>query len=281
MELLKPRVERLGFFRPIIPSEPDSQLELIQRRYQARASLLRSRRRRRARSGLRRAAQARRGGVQGTRAALRLHPLRGHRLRRCHLRPRLRPQRRPRERARGAGARRRQGRLPDETVAAVQAARNSLKHKGCTIFGVLVNRVPEERRRDHCKVSPQNGDEPVYVMPERAELAYATIGEVAEDARRDHPRGPGESVEPRGARHPRCRDERRALHRRSGRRLARDRPGRPGRHPRREPRIDRLTRDPDGGGRRRQRRLSAQRYAAPRCSRARRSRCSRRSSPCT
>ena len=38
MELLKPRVERLGFFRPVIPSEPDSQLELIQRRYEAEAS---------------------------------------------------------------------------------------------------------------------------------------------------------------------------------------------------------------------------------------------------
>jgi phosphate acetyltransferase len=74
------------------------------------------------------------------------------------------------------------GSSPDETVAAVQAARNSLKHKGCTIFGVLVNRVPEELVSEiTARVSPQNGDEPVYVVPERAELAYATIGEVAEE----------------------------------------------------------------------------------------------------
>ena len=34
MELLSARVERLGFFRPIVPSLPDPQIELIRRRYQ-------------------------------------------------------------------------------------------------------------------------------------------------------------------------------------------------------------------------------------------------------
>ena len=80
----------------------------------------------------------------------------------------------------------------DETVAAVQAARNSLKHKGCTIFGVLVNRVPEELVSEiTAKVSPQNGDEPVYVMPERAELACDDDRGGRRGARRDHPRGHG------------------------------------------------------------------------------------------
>ena len=35
MELLSRRVERLGCFRPIVPKEPDSQLELMRARYDA------------------------------------------------------------------------------------------------------------------------------------------------------------------------------------------------------------------------------------------------------
>ena len=35
MELLSRRVERLGFFRPIVPEEPDSPLELMRARYDA------------------------------------------------------------------------------------------------------------------------------------------------------------------------------------------------------------------------------------------------------
>src|SRR5262245_7264848 len=35
MELLSRRVERLGFFRPIVPEEPDPQLELMRGRYDA------------------------------------------------------------------------------------------------------------------------------------------------------------------------------------------------------------------------------------------------------
>ena len=35
MELLSRRVERLGFFRPIVPEEPDPQLELMRSRYDA------------------------------------------------------------------------------------------------------------------------------------------------------------------------------------------------------------------------------------------------------
>ena len=40
MELLSPRVERLGFFRPIVPSAdaPDPQIDLVRRRYQVDAS---------------------------------------------------------------------------------------------------------------------------------------------------------------------------------------------------------------------------------------------------
>jgi phosphate acetyltransferase len=35
MELLAGRVERLGFFRPIVPDEPDAQVELMRARYDA------------------------------------------------------------------------------------------------------------------------------------------------------------------------------------------------------------------------------------------------------
>ena len=37
------------------------------------------------------------------------------------------------------------GASADETLAAVHAARASLRHKGCAVFGVVVTRVPEER----------------------------------------------------------------------------------------------------------------------------------------
>src|SRR5256885_11140245 len=37
-ELLSGRVERLGFFRPIVPSEPDPQVDLIRARYGAEAA---------------------------------------------------------------------------------------------------------------------------------------------------------------------------------------------------------------------------------------------------
>jgi phosphate acetyltransferase len=182
MELLKPRVERLGFFRPVIPAEPDSQLELIRQRYEAEVSHALTQEEA---SAIPAYDELRKRVVEAYKA---LEP-------RCDFilcegtdftsatsaldyglnadlanelgAPVLVVVK--------AGS-------PEQTVAAVQAARNSLKHKGCTIFGVLVNRVPEELVAEiTAKVSPQNGDEPVYVVPERAELAYATIGEVAEE----------------------------------------------------------------------------------------------------
>jgi phosphate acetyltransferase len=184
MELLKPRVERLGFFRPIVPSasEPDPQIELIQRRYEAEVSYALTQEEAAAIPAY---DELRKRVVEAYKA---LEP-------RCDfilcegtdftsatsaldygLNADL---------ANELGAPVLvviKGSSPDETVAAVHAARNSLKHKGCTIFGVLVNRVPEELVAEiTAKVSSKNGDEPVYVVPERAELAYATIGEVAEE----------------------------------------------------------------------------------------------------
>jgi phosphate acetyltransferase len=182
MELLKPRVERLGFFRPVIPSEPDPQLELIRQRYEAEASYALTQEEA---SAIPAYEELRKRVVEAYKA---LEPQCDFIL--CEgtdftsatsaldygLNADL---------ANELGAPVLvvvKGTSPDATVAAVQAARNSLKHKGCTIFGVLINRVPEEQvAAISARVEPQNGDEPVYVVPERAELAYATVGEVAEE----------------------------------------------------------------------------------------------------
>jgi phosphate acetyltransferase len=186
MELLSPRVDRLGFFRPIVPSGdgPDPQIDLIRRRYQLDAS-----------------AEELQALTQDEASAIPAYD---------ELRKRVVAEYKalePRfdfilcegtdftsatsaldyglnaDLANELGAPVLvvvKGGTPDETVASVRAARNSLKHKGCTIFGVLVNRVPEhlveEVRR---RVAEQDGDEPVYVVPERPELAYPTIAEVA------------------------------------------------------------------------------------------------------
>jgi phosphate acetyltransferase len=186
MELLSPRVDRLGFFRPIVPSGdgPDPQIDLLRRRYQLDAS-----------------SEEMRALTQDEASAIPAYD---------ELRKRVVAEYKalePRfdfilcegtdftsatsaldyglnaDLANELGAPVLvvvKGGTPDETVASVRAARNSLKHKGCTIFGVLVNRVPEElvdevRRR----VAEQDGDEPVYVVPERPELAFPTIAEVA------------------------------------------------------------------------------------------------------
>ena len=186
MELLSPRVDRLGFFRPIVPSGdgPDPQIDLVRRRYQVDAS-----------------PEGMRALTQEEASAIPVYD---------DLRKRVVAEYKalePRfdfilcegtdftsatsaldyglnaDLANELGAPVLvvvKGGTPDETVASVRAARNSLKHKGCEIFGVLVNRVPEELADDVRRaVAEQNGDEPVYVVPERPELAYPTIAEVA------------------------------------------------------------------------------------------------------
>ena len=188
MELLSPRVDRLGFFRPIVPSGDgtDPQIDLVRRRYQVDAS-----------------PEEMRALTQEEASAIPAYD---------DLRKRVVAEYKalePRfdfilcegtdftsatsaldyglnaDLANELGAPVfvvLKGGTPDETVAAVRAARNSLKHKGCTIFGVLVNRVPEELVDEvRRKVAEQDGDEPIYVVPERPELAYPTIAEVADE----------------------------------------------------------------------------------------------------
>jgi phosphate acetyltransferase len=186
MELLSARVERLGFFRPIVPSaaEPDPQIELIRRRYQLGAEYeqmhaltqdeaaaipayeeLRKR-------VVERYKQLEQGcdfvlceGTDFTSATSALDYGLNADLANELGAPVLVV-------VRGGSA--------EETVASVRAARNSLAHKGCTIFGVVVNRVPKERVDELTRtLGAQDGSEPVYVLPELPELAFPTVGEIA------------------------------------------------------------------------------------------------------
>ncbi len=186
MELLSARVERLGFFRPIIPAsaEPDPQIELIRRRYQlaapyeemhaltedeAAAIPVYEELRKQVVAAYRRLEQdcdfVLCEGTDFTSATSALDYGLNADLANEVGAPVLVV-------VRGGGA--------EETEAAVRAARNSLAHKGCTIFGVVVNRVPPERVDELARtLSSQDGEGPVYVLPELPELAFATVGEVA------------------------------------------------------------------------------------------------------
>jgi phosphate acetyltransferase len=68
----------------------------------------------------------------------------------------------------------------DEATAAVKVARESLEQKGCELFGVIVGRVPLEVAAQVVDaVAPQVGERPVYVLVEQPELAFPTVGDVA------------------------------------------------------------------------------------------------------
>ena len=149
MELLSARVERLGFFRPIVPSaEPDPQLELVRGRYRLEFSY----------DELHALTQAEADAIDDY-DELRKRVLHAYRslAERCDfvlvegtdftgvaaglafgLNADL---------ANELGAPVLvvvKGGTPDETVAAVHVARESLSNKGCTLFGIVVNRAPEQ-----------------------------------------------------------------------------------------------------------------------------------------
>ncbi|HEX2233144.1 MAG TPA: phosphate acetyltransferase [Thermoleophilaceae bacterium] len=72
------------------------------------------------------------------------------------------------------------GRTPEEAVEAARVAQESLREKGCELFGVVVNRVPVTVLREvTTALAGQDGDRPVYVLPEQPELAHPTVAEVA------------------------------------------------------------------------------------------------------
>jgi phosphate acetyltransferase len=68
-----------------------------------------------------------------------------------------------------------------EVVEEVQLAREELERKNCELFGVIVNRVdPTKVDEIELALAPNTGQEWVYVMREDAELAYASVGEIKE-----------------------------------------------------------------------------------------------------
>lgn len=186
MELLSRRVRRLGFFRPIVPSgsTPDPQIELIRSRYQldfdyeelhalteAEAIAMPSYEELRKRVVERYKALEQRcdfvvcEGTDFAGAAPALDFGRNADLANELDSPVLVVVK---------------GRGPDETVASVKAARAGLEYKGCSIFGVFVNRsAPEHVEEISRRLAAVDGSEPVYVLPEHPELAYPTVADVS------------------------------------------------------------------------------------------------------
>ena len=73
------------------------------------------------------------------------------------------------------------GRSAGETPGLVRVARESLADKGCELLGVVVNRVaPEEVEEVRAALASADGDAPVYVLAEQADLAQPTVAEVAD-----------------------------------------------------------------------------------------------------
>jgi phosphate acetyltransferase len=182
MELLSRRVQRLGFFRPIVPSEsePDPEIELVRGRYQVDGAYALSE------------AEA---AALPSYDELRKRVVAAYKEleSRCDFvvcegtdfvgaAPAL-------DFGRNADIANElgspvlvvvKGGAPEETVASVKAARSALEYKGCSIFGVFVNRVPPEQTDVIADlVAGLDHDEPVYILPERAELAYPTVADVA------------------------------------------------------------------------------------------------------
>ncbi len=186
MELLARRVERLGFFRPIVQSgtEPDAQVELLRRRYKLRAAA-------------------------GSMVALTQDEA-----------SRIEPYEELRKRVVAAYKQLEQdcdfvlcegtdftgatpaldfglnadlanelgasvlvvvrGGSPHEIVATSRAARAALAHKGCEVFGVVVNRVPPDILEDvRSLLAAEENPDPIYLIAEAPELASATVGDVA------------------------------------------------------------------------------------------------------
>jgi len=66
-----------------------------------------------------------------------------------------------------------------DIVEEVQLARELLARKDCELFGVIVNRVAADAVEEvERRLAPNTGEEWVYVMPEHAELGYRTVGEI-------------------------------------------------------------------------------------------------------
>jgi phosphate acetyltransferase len=70
---------------------------------------------------------------------------------------------------------------PDETVDAMQVARESFEEKGCTVAATIINRVDLNRVADVNNQIKKMGleAEPIYVLPEEPTIGKPTVGEIA------------------------------------------------------------------------------------------------------
>ena len=67
-----------------------------------------------------------------------------------------------------------------EIVKSARVARESLERKGCALFGVIANRVPPELVDEVTELLRARFEgQPVYVLPEQPDLAYPTMSDVA------------------------------------------------------------------------------------------------------
>jgi phosphate acetyltransferase len=65
-------------------------------------------------------------------------------------------------------------------VKSARVARESLEGRGCSLFGVIANRVPPELLDEvGAELAGRFEGQPVAVLPERPELAFPTMGDVA------------------------------------------------------------------------------------------------------
>jgi phosphate acetyltransferase len=182
MELLSTRVERLGFFRPVVPGEPDPAIELIRRRYRLETP-----------------PETMRALTEDEVSALDYDDLR---LRVVEAYKALEPGcdfvlcegsdfggsapalefGRNADLANELGAPVLvvvKGAEPDEVPDAVRTARSALANKGCELHGVVVNRIPRDRLDDVAAAVTDDGESPVYLLPELEELAFPSVAEVA------------------------------------------------------------------------------------------------------
>jgi phosphate acetyltransferase len=73
------------------------------------------------------------------------------------------------------------GSEPREIVKSARVARESLERKGCSLFGVIANRVaPEAVDEVAGALAERFAEQPVFVLPEQPELAAPTMGDVAQ-----------------------------------------------------------------------------------------------------
>ncbi len=72
---------------------------------------------------------------------------------------------------------------PDETINAMQVARESFEEKGCTVLATIINRVAANRVAavsEQLK-TPGLEAEPIYILPEEPTLGKPTVGEIAQN----------------------------------------------------------------------------------------------------